>query len=51
MPVLATDLHFDVLIALTARRIGAYLITCNLDVLTPFVNFWFQSYLLVANLS
>jgi predicted nucleic acid-binding protein len=24
-------LHFDVLIALTARRIGAYLITCNVD--------------------
>lgn len=23
------ELHFDVLIALTARRIGAYLITCN----------------------
>lgn len=25
------ELHFDVLIALTARRIGAYLITCNID--------------------
>lgn len=25
------ELHFDVLIALTARRIGAYLITCNAD--------------------
>jgi hypothetical protein len=25
------DLHFDVLIALTARRIGTYLITCNVD--------------------
>ena len=25
------ELHFDVLIALTARRIGAYLITCNGD--------------------
>jgi predicted nucleic acid-binding protein len=25
------ELHFDVLIALTARRIGAYLITCNVD--------------------
>lgn len=24
------DLHFDTLIALTARRIGAYLITCNI---------------------
>jgi predicted nucleic acid-binding protein len=23
------ELHFDVLIALTARRVGAYLITCN----------------------
>jgi predicted nucleic acid-binding protein len=23
------QIHFDVLIALTARRIGAYLITCN----------------------
>ena len=23
------EIHFDVLIALTARRIGAYLITCN----------------------
>ena len=23
------EVHFDVLIALTARRIGAYLITCN----------------------
>ena len=27
----ARELHFDVLIALTARRIGAYLITCNFD--------------------
>jgi predicted nucleic acid-binding protein len=27
----ARELHFDVLIALTARRIGAYLITCNID--------------------
>ena len=25
------ELHFDVLIALTARRIGAYLIKCNVD--------------------
>lgn len=25
------ELHFDVLIALTARRIGAHLITCNVD--------------------
>jgi predicted nucleic acid-binding protein len=25
------ELHFDVLIALTARRIGGYLITCNVD--------------------
>ena len=25
------ELHFHVLIALTARRIGAYLITCNVD--------------------
>lgn len=25
------ELHFDVLIALTARRIGAYLITCNVE--------------------
>jgi predicted nucleic acid-binding protein len=25
------EIHFDVLIALTARRIGAYLITCNVD--------------------
>jgi len=25
------ELHFDVLIALTARRIGANLITCNVD--------------------
>jgi hypothetical protein len=25
------ELHFDVLIALSARRIGAYLITCNVD--------------------
>jgi len=25
------ELHFDVLIALTARRLGAYLITCNAD--------------------
>jgi len=25
------ELLFDVLIALTARRIGAYLITCNVD--------------------
>jgi hypothetical protein len=25
------ELHFDVLIALTGRRIGAYLITCNVD--------------------
>ena len=25
------ELHFDVLIVLTARRIGAYLITCNVD--------------------
>lgn len=23
------EFHFDVLIALTARRIGAYLVTCN----------------------
>jgi predicted nucleic acid-binding protein len=23
------ELHFDVLIALTARRLGAHLITCN----------------------
>jgi predicted nucleic acid-binding protein len=29
------ELHFDVLIALTARRIGAYLITCNVDDFTP----------------
>ena len=28
------ELHFDVLIALTARRIGAYLITCNVDDIT-----------------
>lgn len=25
------ELHFDVLIALTARRIGAYLVTCNVN--------------------
>jgi predicted nucleic acid-binding protein len=25
------ELHFDALIALTARRIGAYVITCNVD--------------------
>lgn len=25
------EIHFDVLIALTARRIGAYLVTCNID--------------------
>jgi hypothetical protein len=25
------ELHFDVLIALTARRIGACIITCNVD--------------------
>ncbi len=25
------EIHFDVLIALTARRIGAHLITCNTD--------------------
>lgn len=25
------EIHFDVLIALTARRIGAYVITCNRD--------------------
>jgi predicted nucleic acid-binding protein len=25
------ELHFDVLIALTGRRIGAYLITCNVN--------------------
>lgn len=25
------EIHFDVLIALTARRIGAYLVTCNSD--------------------
>ena len=25
------EIHFDVLIALTARRIGAHLITCNVD--------------------
>ena len=25
------EIHCDVLIALTARRIGAYLITCNID--------------------
>ena len=25
------EIHFDVLIALTARRIGAYLVTCNVD--------------------
>jgi predicted nucleic acid-binding protein len=25
------ELHFDVLIALTARRIGGHLITCNVD--------------------
>ena len=25
------EIHFDVLIALTARRIGAYLITCNAE--------------------
>jgi predicted nucleic acid-binding protein len=25
------EFHFDVLIALTARRIGAHLITCNVD--------------------
>ncbi len=25
------EIHFDVLIALTARRIGAYLVTCNGD--------------------
>ena len=27
----AREIHFDVLIALTARRIGAHLITCNAD--------------------
>ena len=25
------EIHFDVLIALTARKIGAYLITCDAD--------------------
>ena len=38
----AREIHFDVLIALTARRIGAYLITCNVDDFTAvrrYVNF------------
>jgi len=25
------EIHFDALIALSARRIGAYLVTCNVD--------------------
>ena len=36
------EIHFDVLIALTARRIGAYLVTCNGDDFTAvreFLNF------------
>lgn len=36
------EIHFDVLIALTARRIGAYLITCNADDFTAvrqYINF------------
>ncbi len=38
----AREVHFDVLIALTARRIGAYLITCNAGDFTAirrYVNF------------
>lgn len=27
----AREIHFDVLIAMTARKIGAYLITCDVD--------------------
>jgi len=27
----AKEIHFDVLIAMTARKIGAYLITCDAD--------------------
>jgi predicted nucleic acid-binding protein len=36
------EIHFDVLIALTARRIGAYLITCNVEDFTAvrrYINF------------
>jgi predicted nucleic acid-binding protein len=34
------EVHFDVLIALTARRIGAYLITCNVDDFTTVREFF-----------
>ena len=34
------EIHFDVLIALTARRIGAYLITCNIDDFTAVREFF-----------
>jgi predicted nucleic acid-binding protein len=34
------ETHFDVLIALTARRIGAYLITCNVDDYTAIREFF-----------
>jgi predicted nucleic acid-binding protein len=33
------EIHFDVLIALTARRIGAHLITCNVDDFTTIREF------------
>jgi predicted nucleic acid-binding protein len=33
------ELYFDVLVALTARRIGAYLITCNVDDFTTIREF------------
>lgn len=35
----AREVHFDVLIALTARRIGAHLITCNVDDFTAIRDF------------
>jgi len=34
------EIHFDVLIALTARRIGACLVTCNVDDFTGVREFW-----------
>lgn len=35
----AREIHFDVLIALTARRIGAHLITCDVDDFTAIRDF------------
>jgi hypothetical protein len=41
---LIREIHFDVPIALTTRRIGAVLITCNaadFEAIQEFLDFWF----------